>query len=104
MAAFTPDDLVIYRVGDGSTVLTNTGNPVCLDEYTTTGTLVQSIALPTTASGSNNPLIASGTATTEGMLTLSADGQYLILTGYDRPLGGIGSVVTSTVPRDVGRV
>lgn len=65
-AAFTPGNLVIYRVGDGANTLTNTGNAVFLDEYTTAGVLVQSVPMPTTASGSNVPFIASGTATSEG--------------------------------------
>src|SRR5437879_4455496 len=69
-SAFTPGNLVVYRVGTGATSdsLVNTGNAVFLDEYTTGGTLVQSIALPTTASGANQPLIASGLAITEGFL------------------------------------
>ena len=45
-AAFTPGNVVVYRVGDGSGSLVNTGNAVFLDEYTTSGTLVQSIAMP----------------------------------------------------------
>src|SRR4051812_36707728 len=77
LAAFTPGDLVIYRVGTGTGSLVNTGNAVFLDEYTTAGALVQSVAMPTTASGSNKPLIASGTATSEGLLTRSTDGRYL---------------------------
>src|SRR5215475_3121822 len=106
-AAFTPGDIVLYRVGDGVAGLTNTGNAVFLDEYSPTGTLVQSIALPTTASGANKQLIASGTATSEGLLTLSTDNRFLFLTGYGRDLGGSGSVVSTasaTVPRVVGRV
>ncbi len=105
--AFTPGDLVIYRVGDGSGSLVNTGNAVFLDEYTPSGTLVQTIPLPSVASGSNNPLIASGTASSEGLLTLSTNGQYLVLTGYDALLGGSASLsgTTSTaVPREVGLV
>lgn len=70
---FTAGDLVVYRVGDGTTGLINTGNAVFLDEYTTGGTLVQSIS---------TGLFASGTATSEGLLTLSADGQNLGITGY----------------------
>lgn len=81
-APFTAGNLVIYRVGDGSTPLVNTGSVVVLDEYTPSGTRVQSIVLPTTASGSNKPLVASGTANSEGLLTRSADGRYLLLTGY----------------------
>src|SRR5580765_4919620 len=78
-----PGDLVIYRVGDGSGSLINTGNAVFLDEYTTSGTLVQSIAMPTANNGANHSLIASGTATSEGLLSVSANGQYVFLTGYN---------------------
>jgi uncharacterized repeat protein (TIGR01451 family) len=106
-AAFTPGNLVIYRVGNGSGSLVNTGNPVFLDEYTPAGALVQSIPLPTTVNGMNQQLIASGTATSEGLLTRSADFRYLILTGYARDLGGVGSLsgtASATVKRTVGRV
>jgi hypothetical protein len=106
-ASFTPGNIVVYRVGDGTAALVNTGNAVFLDEYTTTGTLVQSIPLPTTASGSNNPLVASGTATSEGLLTASTDGQYLLLTGYDSTLPGTSSLpgtAAAMVPRVVGWV
>src|SRR5947207_15983523 len=68
-AAFRPGDLVIYRVGTGAAALTSASTPVFLDEYTTSGSLVQSIALPTSSgSGSTpNPLTSSGTATSEGL-------------------------------------
>src|ERR1700759_1868910 len=101
MAAFTAGDIVIYRVGDGTGSLVSSGNAVFLDEYTPTGTLVQSIEMPTTASGNQHQLIAGGTATSEGFLTLSADGHYLLLTGYGRDLGGSGSLsgtALATVP------
>src|SRR5262249_41627979 len=106
MAAFTPGDLVIYRVGAGANSLSSAATAVFLDEYTPTGILVQSIALPTTAFGVNHRLTASGTATSEGLLTLSADGQYLMLTGYDADLGtaGIAGTSSATVQRVVGRV
>ena len=106
-ATFISGDVVVYRVGDGSSNLVNTGNPVFLDEYTPAGALVQSIAMPTTASGANHPLIASGTAQTEGMLTLSGNGQYLLLTGYGTTTGGSASLKSqpaSVVNRVVGRV
>ncbi len=81
-AAFTPGNLVVYRVGTGTGSLVNTGNPVFLDEYTTGGTLVQSIALPTAAAGAQRACFASGTATSEGALSRSVDGNYLIATCY----------------------
>jgi hypothetical protein len=104
VAPFTAGDLVIYRIGTGTGSLVGTGNAVFLDEYTPSGTLVQSVPLPTVTSGSNNPLIASGTATSEGLLTLSADGRYLLLTGYDTTLGGTASLAGTSVPRVIGRV
>src|SRR5215471_13430423 len=81
-SGFSNGDLVVYRVGTGTASLVNTGNPVFLDEFTPTGTLVQSVVLPTSATGSNQPLIASGTATSEGLLTRSADGRFLLAPGY----------------------
>jgi hypothetical protein len=105
MAAFTPGNLVIYRVGTGTGALGSTGTAVFLDEYTPTGTLVQSIAMPTADAGSNQTLTASGSSTSEGLLDLSSDGRYLILTGYDTPVGGQTSGATSsTVARVIGRV
>ena len=105
-AAFTPGNVVIYRVGSGTGSLINTGNPVFLDEYSSTGTLVQSIPLPTTVSGANKRLVASGTATSEGMLTRSADGQYLLLTGYDAtpPVVSLAGTASVAVNRVIGRV
>lgn len=107
-ASFTAGNLVVYRVGDGVATLINTGNAVFLDEYTPGGTPTGvSIALPTTPSGSNVPLVASGTAASEGQLNRSTDSQYLVLTGYDSTLPGAGSLSASsaaTVPRVVGRV
>ncbi len=104
---FTAGNIVIYRTGSGTGSLVNTGNPVFLDEYTPAGALVQSIALPTTASGSNFPLISSGTATSEGNLTLSTNRNFLILTGYGSTIPAaspLPSTSGSTVPRVVGRV
>ena len=104
---FAAGHIVVYRVGDGSGALVNTGNPVFLDEYTTSGALVQSVPLPTTASGAQQPLIASGTAKSEGQLTRSADAQYLVLTGYGTTVGGatkLSSSAAATIPRTVGRV
>jgi len=104
---FTAGHIVVYRVGDGINALVSTGNSVFLDEYTTSGTLVQSVPLPTVISGAQKQLIASGSAKSEGMLTRSVDGQYLLLTGYATDLGGsskLSSTAAATVPRTVGRV
>ena len=105
-AGLTPGNLVIYRVGDGSALLSSAAAAVFLDEYTTTGVLVQSIALPTSTSGANRRLVASGSATTEGFLTRSTDGQYLIVPGYDAAVGtaSISGTTSATANRVIGRV
>src|ERR1041385_3401916 len=92
----TPGNIVIYRVGAGATSLVNTGNEVFLDEYTTGGVLVQSIPLPTTVTATNHRLIASGTATSEGLMTRSADGLYLVLSGYDAAIPTTGLAGTAS--------
>src|SRR6478672_3541108 len=84
---FTLGNLVVYRVGDGIASLGSAATAVFLDEYTTAGALVQSIPMPTAVNGTQKRLTASGSATTEGFLTLSADGRYVVLTGYDAALG-----------------
>ncbi len=104
--AFTPGNLVIYRAGTGSGALSGISTAVFLDEYSTSGTLVQTVALPTAISGANQPLTCAGSATSEGMLTRSADGRYLLLTGYAAVPGtlAITSTASATSPRVVGRV
>ncbi|MGA7118719.1 MAG: hypothetical protein WBY94_01410 [Polyangiaceae bacterium] len=104
-------NLAVYRVGDTAASLASTGNPVFIDVFTTAGVLVQSIAMPTVQnSTATTPhrLIASGTATSEGLLTLSTNGKYLLATGYDSaPFSDAGSVVSSSsaaVPRTVARI
>ena len=96
------------RVGDGTTPIiapsgspsagnASIGNTIFIDEYTppdpATGqsTLVQSIILPT-ADGTLtsqydqrtiHAIVADGQQSATGQLSLSGDGQYLFVTGYD---------------------
>ena len=106
-APFTAGNITVYRIGTGTGSLVNTGNEVFIDEYTPAGTLVQSIAMPTTATGLQKPLIASGIASSEGLLTRSADGQFLVLTGYGSTIPSASSLsgtASATVNRVIGRV
>jgi hypothetical protein len=105
-ASLIPGDVVVYRVGTGSGSLSSSAFPVFLNEYDPSGNLVESIALPTATSGSNKPLLASGSGSSEGLLTLSADGQYLIESGYDTSVGTakVSETADTTVPRTIGRV
>ncbi|HEX4445293.1 MAG TPA: hypothetical protein VH044_01095, partial [Polyangiaceae bacterium] len=103
----TTTDIDIYRVGDGTAALANTGNAVFVDEFTPQGTLVKSTAMPTTLVGSNHRLVSSGTASSEGLISRSVDGKFVVLTGYDSAIPAASSVVASaaaTTPRVVGRL
>jgi uncharacterized protein len=107
---FTAGTLVVYRVGDGAAALTGNATAVFLDEYSTAGgAVIQNIPLPTADAGgpgTNQMLTASGTATSEGYLSLSVDGHYLLMTGYDAALGttNITTSTSATINRVVGRV
>jgi hypothetical protein len=80
---------------------------VFIDEYTTAGAPVRTTPMPTAANGANHRLVASGTATSEGLISRSVDGHYVLLTGYDAAIPGATSVVSTTSaanPRVIGRL
>ena len=100
-------NVVVYRVGDGSGSLVNTGNPVFIDEYTSAGSLVRSTAMPANPPAGSHRLVSSGTATSEGLITRSADGKYVLLAGYDSVIPASASLAGSasaTVPRTIARL
>jgi hypothetical protein len=72
-----------------------------IDEFSaaTASDLVQQINIPTDGTG----LVTSGSATSEGQLTLSSDGSILTFGGYVAAAGTTG-IASSTVPRAVGVV
>lgn len=82
--ASASDDVVVVRVGAGTTTLDATTAPVFLDEFASDGTAVNSIAMPIAADGMNINMAftLSGTGTTEGALAGTTDGRYLTLAGY----------------------
>lgn len=99
-ATITPGNLVIYRVGSGGATTLGTGAAaVFLDEYTTSGTLVQSIPVPATGAGA---MTAVGNATTEGIVSRSQDGTSLVFTGYRADVGT--AALGATLPAAVNRV
>ncbi|RZM18014.1 MAG: DUF3616 domain-containing protein, partial [Sphingomonas sp.] len=109
MSGFAAGNVVVYRVGTGATALSNATAAVFLDEYTTAGVLVQSIALPTadTSAGgiTNQTLTAIGNSALEGLLSRSADGRFLMLTGYDTAVATTNAAALSaTTGRVIGRV
>jgi hypothetical protein len=101
--SFTAGNIVVVRVGDGTAALSSAATAIYLDEYNSTGTLVQSIAIPTVASGTNHALTFSGTSTSQGALTLSPAGKFLVLGGMDAAVGTTG-VSTAVVRRTIARI
>ncbi len=80
---FKPGNLVVYRVGDGTAVVDGNASKVFLDEYTASGTLVQSILMPV----SGQKLTMNGDDPSMGLITLSADGKYLLVPGWNADIG-----------------
>ncbi|MBS1723071.1 MAG: hypothetical protein JSS66_08990 [Armatimonadetes bacterium] len=105
-APFTPGNIVISRVGDGSGALTSAATAVFLDEYTPAGVLVQSVAMPIVDNGNNQMLTSSGTATSEGYISRSTDGNFIVIAGYDAAVGtaAVAGTASATINRVVGRV
>ena len=102
-APITSGNLVIYRAGSGTNSLANTGNDVFLDEYTTAGSLVQSIAMPATGTGTK--LITAGNSTAEGAMSISPDGTWIGFSGYNSTIPAGSSITAATsaiVPRVAG--
>lgn len=103
---FIPGNLVVSRVGDGSAALSGSATATFLQEFSTGGALVATLPMPTAAAGSNRAFALSGSATSEGMLTLSTDGRFLTIGGYDAAPGtaSIAGTTSAAVNRIVGRI
>ncbi|MGA2139776.1 MAG: PKD domain-containing protein [Verrucomicrobiia bacterium] len=111
---FTAGNLVVYRMGGGTlenagvNPLSNTGSVVYLDEFTTNGVFVQSHMMPTNYFGGNSPLIDSGTAFGNGLITRSADGRFILVVGYGATTNqfshALGSAYGTEAPRVVATV
>lgn len=100
-AQFTSGNLVVTRVGNGSTTLATTSAKVSVLEFsptnvsiaTTATTPVTSFDLGSTTSGSR--LTIGGTTQYEGQISLSVDGKYLSLIGYDQTTGVVNTGTNS---------
>jgi hypothetical protein len=108
--AATQANATIYvtQVGDGAAALTNGSTALSVLKFANDGTpdVPGTIALPTAASGANQPFSIAGTPTSEGFLTLSANGQYLTVAGYAVSPGtpAVASTASTAVPRAVARI
>ena len=67
-AQFTSGNLAVLRLGDGASALVNTGAGIFVDQFTPSGSLVNSLSIPSTG---GSALVLSGTATAEGALSRS---------------------------------
>jgi hypothetical protein len=102
-AQFTAGNLVVLQDGDGSAPLSSAGTALFLDQFTTAGSFVNDMAIPDTGS---TALVNSGTASSEGALNLSANGQYLVFAGYNATVGtaSIAGTTATAAPRGVAIV
>jgi gliding motility-associated-like protein len=85
--AFKPGDVVVFRYGDGSVALSSKINPVFLDEYSPSGTLVRTIAMPIADNGTDRTLTGIGSQAREGLISLTLDGQLLVVPGFGTAVG-----------------
>ncbi len=98
---FTNGNIVVLQMGDGVATLSSSSAPVSLKEYTKTGSLVQTIALP--SSGSSPRFTVTGNSGSEGHLARSADGKYLTIAGYDT-VAGVSSFAVAATKRLIARI
>ncbi|MGI8965131.1 MAG: hypothetical protein ACR2H1_03470 [Limisphaerales bacterium] len=100
-------NLVVIRVGDGTQIPTISGNSMFLDQFTQSGSYVNTFNIPEggafslMAIGLNNVNGTTGNVSSSG-LTSSANGQQLVIAGYNTNLNdteNISTVAATAVPR-----
>jgi hypothetical protein len=91
--SFSPTNLVVMRLGGPSQTLATSGNTMNLDQYTTAGTFVNSVTIPDSGT---NALICGGTSATEGYISLSANGKYIVWSGYNTNRGSVSVALSAT--------
>lgn len=108
LAQITPGNLAVLRVGTGAAALGSTATATFLEQYsaTTPGGALTSVPMPTAASGPNRACTNSGSAASEGFVTQSIDGRYLMVCGYDAApgLAGIAATTAATANRVIARI
>lgn len=111
-AQFTPGNLVVSVVRGAGTppaAVTNAASRHILREITTAGAAgaadVNIYGLASEVTGNNRRANMSGTATSEGYISLSTNGRYIIFVGYDAEIGtpAIASTLVADVNRVIGR-
>lgn len=109
LGGFTAGDLVVEQVGtSGGAAPSSTSAPVSLWQYPTAGgsgsAVVTFSSTTSTDTSTSHALVDSGSATYNGEISDSADGQYVYVAGYDDNSGVSKLTSTVGVPRTVGIV
>jgi hypothetical protein len=96
--AFTAGNIVVNRLGNGSATLSGNSTNITIQEFTTTGNLTQSIAIPGTGAGAVSD---SGSATSNGYI--NTFGNTLFVPGYQTEVGtaSVNSSNSTVAPRAV---
>jgi hypothetical protein len=103
LSPFTSGGLVVTLIGDGTAISPGTSAAISLEEFRTTGTSVQTLALPSSTSGGTSTALTLPQSCAEGFLSRSADGRYLELIG-DNLDAGTTNADSSTGARVIGRI
>ena len=101
--SFTQGNLVVLQT---TNTATKSSSPITLKEISPTGALGITVSIPSSATN-NYPLKTSGIyGGSEGFLTTSSDGKYLVLGGYctSSTIADITATSSSTYPRAGGIV
>jgi hypothetical protein len=76
---FSPGNLAVVQMGTATQAASANGEPVSIVQFTTAGAQVGTLPLPSTGP---NAFILDNSAT-EGFMSLTPNGQYLVLGGYN---------------------
>lgn len=103
---FLPDYLVVERIGDGAGALGSAAFAVFLDQYhpSIPGAAVTTTPMPTAAG--TLAVTDSGSATSNGYFTRTADGTALVVPGYNANVGtlSVAGSAPGTINRSIGLV
>ena len=108
-AQFTAGNLVVEQVGDGTTTLSGTSTTVKLLQFTLSGSVATGTSFfGSTSTPTTSPynIVDSGTATSNGYISLSTDKAFVVVSGYNAPnaTASIASSASATYGRTIGKV
>jgi hypothetical protein len=101
-AQFASGNLIVVQMGDSSTALSGAAAPILLRQYTASGSLVQTIPIPST--GASPRFTVTGSSGSEGHVVRSADSQYVTIAGYDTTSGALTGFANATTKRAILRL